>query len=209
MKLYNYFRSSASYRVRIALELKGLAPDIVQVHLGKGEQRMEEFLSLSPQGLVPVLEDGEVVLSQSLAIIEYLEELYPEPRLLPGIPSERAHVRELALSVACDIHPLNNLRVLQYLTADLCISEEDKLRWYRHWIKTGLMALEEMLVESPLTGSFCFRDQPTLADICLIPQLYNARRFECPLEEYPTILGIEEACLHLPAFTETAPKEPA
>jgi maleylpyruvate isomerase len=207
MKLYSYFRSSASYRVRIALNLKGLDYEYAAVHLrrGGGEHRSADYRALNPQALVPTLVDGERVLTQSLAIIEYLEETHPQPPLLPAAPADRAHVRALAQLVACEIHPLNNLRVLGYLTGELGVSEEAKNRWYRHWVALGLQALEAQLARDPRTGRFCFGDAPGLADCCLVPQLANARRFECDLSGYPTLTRIERACLELPAFQRAAP----
>ncbi len=207
MRLYNYFRSSASYRVRIALNLKGLPYEYHSVHLSRagGEQFSPAFRELNPLSLVPLLEDGERRISESLAIIEYLEETHPEPPLLPREPAERARVRALALTVACDIHPLNNLRVLQYLSSELAVSGEVKTRWYRHWIQLGFAALEAELARRP-AGRFCHGDTPGLADCCLIPQLFNARRFDCELSAYPTLLAIEASCLALPAFRDAAPE---
>lgn len=211
MKLYNYFRSSASYRVRIALNLKGLPYDYAVTHLTRdgGEQFRPEFRSMNPQALIPVLQDGDRTLTQSLAIIEYLDEVHPRPPLLPRDPAERARVRALALIVACEIHPLDNLRVLQYLTGKLGLSEEKKNEWYHHWIALGLQALETQLASSPRTGKFCHGDTPTLADCCLVPQLVNARRFRGDVSAYPTLLRIERACNELAAFQRAAPdKQP-
>lgn len=207
MRLYNYYRSSASYRVRIALNLKGLSYEYRSVHLTRagGEQFAPAFRELNELSLVPVLEDGGQRFTQSLAIIEYLDEAYPEPALLPASAAERARVRALALSVACEIHPLNNLRVLNYLTKDLAVSSDAKLRWYRHWVELGLAALESEVNRGP-RGRFCHGESPGLADCCLIPQLFNARRFECDLSSYPTLLAIENNCLALPAFREAAPE---
>ena len=205
MKLIGYYRSSAAYRVRIAINLKGLTVEHGSVHLAKGEQKQPAFAALNPQKLVPVLEDGQDRLFQSLAILEYLEETHPEPPLLPVEPAARARVRALAQIVACEIHPLNNLRVLGYLTGELEISEEAKLAWYRHWIAEGLGALEAILAGSPDTGRFCHGDMPGMADVCLVPQLFNARRFDCPLTDYPTLLRIDAACAALPAFQDAAP----
>jgi maleylpyruvate isomerase len=192
VKLYNYFRSTASYRVRIALNLKGCRYDYQSVHLsrGGGEQFSPEFRRVNPQSLVPVLEDGPQRFTQSLAIIEYLEDKYPQPPLLPSDPAARARVRALALSVACDLHPLNNLRVLNYLTQELGVSEEAKVRWYQRWVALGLQALEAQLASDPDVGLFCHGDTPGLADCCLVPQLFNARRFQCDLSAYPRLLGI-------------------
>ena len=208
MKLYSYFRSSASYRMRIALNLKDLAYEYVDVHLSRngGEQFSPSFRTVNPQSLVPVLEDGEHRLSQSLAIIEYLDEAYPQFPLLPDAPHERARVRALAQIVVCEIHPLDNLRVLRYLSGTLGVGEEAKLSWYRHWVNVGLQALEAQL--SPLAGTrhFCHGDRPGIADCCLVPQLYNARRFACDLTAYPTLIHIEENCLALEAFQRAAPE---
>ncbi|HLT79157.1 MAG TPA: maleylacetoacetate isomerase [Ferrovibrio sp.] len=205
MLLYGYFRSSAAYRVRIALNLKGLAYDHRFIHLQKNDQLGDDFARLNPQQLVPALVEGDHVFTQSLAIIEYLEETHPEPALLPGDAAERARVRALALAIACDIHPLNNLRVLRYLTRDLGISEEKKDQWYRHWVETGLQAVEKLLTGSPATGRFCHGDTPTLADICLVPQVANARRFKCDLSACPTVVRIDAECAKLDAFARAAP----
>lgn len=204
MKLYTFFRSSASYRVRIALNLKGLEYEQVPVHLRRGEQWEPGYRAVNPQALVPALEDGARPLTQSLAIIEYLEERYPEPPLLPREPADRALVRAMALTVACEIHPLQNLRVLNYLKQELQESEEAANRWARHWIGLGLAALEQLTLGAP--GRFCFGDSPTLADVFLVPQLYNARRFACDLSPYPRLLGIDENCRALPAFAEASPE---
>lgn len=206
MKLYGYFRSSAAYRVRIALNLKGLAYEQVAVNLADGEQRGVDNLARNPQGLVPVLEtDDGTRLTQSLAICEYLDERYPEPPLLPADAAERARVRALAQAIACEIHPLNNLKVLKYLTGELGVSDEARLGWYRHWISEGFDALETRLADSPATGAFCHGDTPTLADACLVPQVFNARRFDCDLSAYPTIRRIAERCATLDAFQRAAP----
>jgi maleylacetoacetate isomerase len=205
MKLVGYFRSSAAYRVRIALNFKGLEVDHDFVQLAQGEQNEPAFAARNPQKLVPVLEDGPNQLIQSLAIVEYLEETHPEPPLLPIEPAARARVRALAQIVACEIHPLNNLRVLGYLTGELGIAEEAKLAWYRHWIAEGLEALEAVLAASPDTGRFCHGDRPGLADICLVPQLFNARRFGCQLSAFPTLLRIDLDCGLLSAFSHAAP----
>ena len=209
MKLFSYFRSSASYRVRIALNLKGLAYEVVPVHLlkGGGEQLAPAYRALSPDGLVPVLLDDDtgLALNQSLAIVEYLEETYPTPALLPEKAADRAWVRSLALSIACDIHPLNNLRVLLYLTQELNVSEEDKNRWYRHWCEQGLAAIESVLARDLRVGIYCFGKMPTLADCCLIPQVANAQRLQCDLSAMPTILRINAACMELESFRHASP----
>jgi maleylacetoacetate isomerase len=206
MKLHTYYRSSAAYRVRIAMALKGLDYDSVFHHLRRGEQAAEPYRSLNPQKLVPALEGEGAVITQSLAIIEYLEETHPAPPLLPPDPAGRARVRSIALSIACEIHPLNNLRVLRYLRSPLGHDEAAIEEWYRHWVAEGLGALEAQLSRSPQTGAFCHDSMPTIADCCLIPQLYNARRFDCDLNPYPTLLGIEERAVALPAFAEAAPE---
>ncbi|RTR05917.1 maleylacetoacetate isomerase [Halomonas nitroreducens] len=205
--LYGYFRSSAAYRVRIALNLKGLAYDQAPVNLVKAEQRGDDFRARNPQGLVPVLEtdDGER-LTQSLAICEYLEERYPAPALLPVDPAGRARVRGLAQLVASEIHPLNNLRVLKYLVHELGVDDTAKLAWYRHWIHEGFAAMEAMLTQDAGTGEFCHGDAPTLADVCLVPQVFNAERFECDLSAYPTIRRLVASCRALPAFQQAAPE---
>jgi maleylacetoacetate isomerase len=207
MRLYDYFRSSAAYRLRIALNLKGVKPDErTFVHLRMGNQRAQDYLALNPQGLVPALalDDGHV-LTQSLAIIEYLEETVPNPPLLPEQPEARAPVRALALQIACEIHPLNNLRVLNYLLGTLGVTREQKDGWYRYWVDVGFEALERQLSREAETGKFCHGDSPTLADICLVPQLANARRFNIDLSPYPTLIRIEAACNTLPAFADAEP----
>jgi len=211
MILYTFFRRSAAYRVRIALNLKGLAYEAVPVHLsrGGGEQLAPAYRKLNPQSLVPVLQDGERVLAQSLAIMEYLEEVYPLQPLLPKNPAARARVRSLALAIACEIHPLNNLRVLNYLSGPLGLGDDARRTWYHHWIALGLGALEARLAGDRETGSFCHGDAPGLADCCLVPQLANARRFKCDVSPYPTLLGIEKNCQALDAFQRAAPdKQP-
>ena len=208
MKLYGYFRSSAAYRVRIALNLKGLAPEATSLHLVKGQQRASDYLALNPQGLVPALVTDEgKVLTQSLAIIDWLEETHPKPPLLPADALGRARARGLALAIACDIHPLNNLRVLNYLTNTLGVSDEQKNGWYRYWIDTGFEALERRLAGERETGRFCHGAAPTLADICLVPQVWNARRFKIDLSPYPTIVHIDAACQELSAFADAAPEK--
>lgn len=206
MELYGYWRSSAAYRVRIALNLKGLAATQHTVNLRIGEHRGEAYRRLNPQARVPVLVDGEHTFTQSIAILEYLEECHPEPPLLPKAPQERARVRALVQLVASDMHPVNNLGVLQYLVKELGASEEQKLAWYRHWIAEGFAALEAMLAKDPHTGRYCHGDVPGMADLCLVPQVYNARRFECDLSAYPTIVRIDAACSELEAFRKAAPE---
>jgi maleylacetoacetate isomerase len=206
LKLYGYFRSSAAYRVRIALALKGLAYEYLAVHLRKGEQDAAEYRELNPNALVPTLVDDRGTFTQSLAIIEYLDERHPEPPLLPHTPEARSRVRAIALAIACDIHPLDNLRVLRYLMRTLGASEETKDAWYRHWVDVGLGALEAQLARDPATGEFCHGGTPTLADCCLVPQLANARRAGIPLEAYPTLTRIEANCNVLPAFAAAAPE---
>ncbi|MBB3141426.1 maleylacetoacetate isomerase [Halomonas organivorans] len=206
--LYGYFRSSAAYRVRIALNLKGLAYDQAPVNLVKGEQRGEAHLARHPQGLVPVLEtDDGLRLTQSLAICEYLEECHPTPALLPEHPADRARVRALAQLVACEIHPLDNLRVLKYLVGELGVDDAAKLAWYRHWVHEGFAALETQLSREAGSGEFCHGDTPTLADICLVPQVFNAERFECDLSAYPRIRRIAGNARALEAFRKAAPEE--
>ncbi|MDO8178080.1 MAG: maleylacetoacetate isomerase [Undibacterium sp.] len=211
MKLYGYFRSSASYRVRIALNLKGLDAEHVPVHLvnNGGEQLSENFRALNPEALVPALMDidagQQIVLSQSLAIMEYLEEKYPTPALLPDNAADRAHVRSLGLSIACEIHPLNNLRVLKYLTTTLGLSDEQKNAWYQHWCISGLAALEQRLASDKRTGDFCFGHAPTLADCCLVPQIFNAQRFNCDLSGMPTLMRVNQRCLEMDAFIKAMP----
>lgn len=202
MQLYDYFRSSAAFRVRIALNLKGLEYDRVPVNLVAAQQRDEDYLALNPQGLVPaiVTEEG-AVLTQSIAILEWLEEAYPQVPLLPREALARARVRAIMQTVACDIHPLNNLRVLNYLTGPLGVDEENKLSWYRHWIALGFAALEQQ-VEGP---EFCFGNTASLADVCLVPQVYNARRFSVDMQPYPRLQAISAALEQQPAFTSAAP----
>jgi maleylacetoacetate isomerase/maleylpyruvate isomerase len=211
MKLYTYFRSSAAYRVRIALHLKGLAFDSVPVHLLQdgGEQRQAAYLARNPLGLLPTLEDGSTVLTQSLAIIEWLEETHPGSPLLPDTADARAQVRAIAQTIACDIHPLNNLRVLDYLGTTLGVNEEQKTQWYRHWVQEGLAAVERLLAQSAAHSAFCFGNTPGLADCCLVPQVFNARRFDCALDAMPTIQRIVSACEALEAFHKAAPAQQA
>lgn len=207
LKLYTYFRSSAAYRVRIALNLKDLAWTAVPVHLLRdgGQQNQPEYRSKSPLGTVPTLEDGDLAFTQSLAIIEYLDETHPLPRLLPASAEGRARVRAIAQTIACDIHPVNNLRILQYLGREFGATQDQKDAWYRHWVNDGLLAVEKLLAGHPRTGTFCHGETPGLADCCLVPQVFNARRFNCPLDELPTIRRIVEACEQLPAFQKAAP----
>ena len=207
MKLYSYFRSSASFRVRIALALKGLDYEYAPVHLlkGGGEQFSTGFMAINPAALVPVLDDDGTVLTQSLAIIEYLDETRPQPPLLPGDAVGRARVRALALAIACEVHPLNNTRVLGYLSNTLGVTDEQRNAWYRHWVETGLASLEAMLARDPRTGACCHGDVPTLADICLVPQVFNAQRFAARLDHVPTVMRIHEHCLTLPAFARSVP----
>ena len=208
LQLYSYFRSSAAYRVRIALNLKGLPFEYIPVHLLKdgGQQHAADYQGINPAELVPALvEDGHAI-TQSLAIMEYLDETHPEPALLPRDALGRARVRALAQSIACEMHPLNNLRVLQYLERDLKLDETAKNTWYRHWVTVGFTALEAMLANNPNTGIFCHGDTPGLADCCLMPQILNARRFDTPLDPFPTILRIETTCLALDAFAKAAPQ---
>lgn len=209
MKLYGYFRSSAVFRVRIALNLKNIPYDNVFIHLLKGEERTPAYLRLNPQGLIPALQDGSHLLTQSLAIIEYLEETQPQPPLLPATPVERVRVRALALMVACEIHPLNNTRVLAYLRTHFQLTPEQETAWHCHWMAAGLEAFERRLVQDGATGRFCHGDAPGLADLCLIPQVFNAHRVNCPLEPYPTIRRIFDECLRLDAFDRAQPgKQP-
>jgi maleylacetoacetate isomerase len=205
MKLYNYFRSSASFRVRIALALKGISYEYLPVHLAKGEHRQPDYTGIATDGLVPLLElpDG-TRLSQSMAIIEYLDETQPEPRLLPADALARARVRALAQTVACEIHPINNLRVLKYLSGVLKVDEEAKNTWYRHWVRTGLEAFERQLVQLP-TSTYCLGETPTLADCCLVPQIFNARRFDTPLDGLPRTMAAFDAAMDLPAFQQAQP----
>jgi maleylacetoacetate isomerase len=205
MKLYNYFRSSASYRVRIALALKGLPYEYVPVHLAKGEHKLAGYGAVAADGLVPLLElpDG-TRLSQSMAIMEYLDEQHPTPSLLPGDALAKARVRALAQSIACEIHPLNNLRVLKYLVRELKVEDEAKNTWYRYWVRTGLEAFERQLEQQP-PSVFCFGDTLTMADCCLVPQIYNAQRFDTPLGGLPRTMAAYEACMALPAFQAAQP----
>jgi maleylacetoacetate isomerase len=208
MKLYTYFRSSAAYRVRIALNVKGIEVQYIPKHLIRegGEHQLDDYLALNPQGLVPALEHDGRVIGQSLAIIEYLEEVNPEPPLLPADPGERAIVRSMALSVACDIHPLNNLRVLNYLKDQFVLDGEAVSRWYRHWVAEGFRGLEEMAKRSSADRRHLYGSTVTLADVVLVPQMYNARRFNCNLAAYPTLVAICEHLESLPAFAAARPE---
>lgn len=207
MKLYSYFRSSAAYRVRIALNLKGLAYEYAPIHLLRdgGQQLKPEYRELNPDGIVPAFIDGEDVLTQSLAIIEYLEETHPEPALLPGTPLDRAFIRSIALQVACEIHPIDNLRVLKYLKHTLKVGDQAKDEWYRHWLESGFESLEKRLANDPRVGKLCFGDTPTLADLCLVPQVFNARRFNIDMSRYPTIERIADHAAQIDAFARAAP----
>ena len=207
LTLYTYWRSSAAYRVRIALALKGLDATQIPVHLLKdgGQQRAEPYKALNPAQLVPTLQHDALTLNQSLAIIEYLDAVYPQQPLLPEDPATAAVVRALALDIACDIHPLNNLRVLQYLTTTLGVSEQQKTDWIQHWLRQGFAALEQRLALT--AGQYCVGDQVTLADLCLVPQVYNALRFAVDLTPYPQIQKVYQQCLLLPAFVSASPEQ--
>ncbi len=207
MKLYNYFRSSASFRVRIALNFKGLPYEYAVVHLtkGGGQQFAPEFRAINPDALIPVLDDAGQRLTQSLAIIEYLDETHPEPPLLPKAPLERAYVRAIALGIACEIHPLNNLRVLRYLVRDLKATDEQKNAWYRHWVEQGLASIEARLVAEGKCGRYALGNQVTLADVVIVPQIFNAQRFDCRLDHVPTVMRIFDHCMELPAFVDAQP----
>ena len=205
MKLYGFFRSSAAFRVRIALNLKGLAYESVPIHLRRNDQQGPEYLGVNPQALVPTLEDDGRVLTQSLAIIEYLDETRPDPPLLPPLPAERARVRALADIVACDIHPINNLRVLRYLSRSFGRGENDIAAWYNHWIDAGFQALEALLAHDPQTGPFCHGDRPGLADVALVPQVVNAERYQLAMAPYPTIVRIYDNCMKLGPFLAAHP----
>lgn len=205
MQLYSYFRSSASYRVRIALALKGLAYDYVPIHLVRNEQLKPPFSDIAANKLVPALVEDQHVLTQSMAIIEYLEETHPEPPLLPGDALARARIRSLAQDIACEIHPINNLRVLRFLVHEMKLSEDDKNRWYRHWVESGLEVVERRLAADSATGTFCHGDTPTLADCVLVPQIHNAQRMDCGLDHVPTVMRVFAACMQHPAFATTQP----
>jgi maleylacetoacetate isomerase len=207
MKLHSYFRSSATFRVRIALNLKGVPYEIVPLHLlkGGGEQFSEAYIQTNPASLIPALEDDGQVLTQSLAIIEYLDERYPEPPLLPADPVSRAYVRAIALAIACDIHPLNNLRVLRYLVRDLKLPDEKKDAWVRHWIELGLGQVERLVASSGHSGRYAFADQVTIADLAIVPQIFNAKRSGCDLAKAPTLNAITDRCMQLDAFARAQP----
>lgn len=211
MKLYTYFRSSAAYRVRIALNLKGLPYEAIPVHLlnNGGEQLSAQYRGVNPGALVPALDDDGAVLTQSLAILEYLDERHGQAPLLPADPLGRARVRALAQTIACDIHPLGNLRVLKYLTDTLGADAQAKQAWSRHWIEQGFAALEQLLARDAIGGPFCHGDTPTMADCCLVPQVFNARRFHVDLTPYPTIVAIDSACNALPLFQAAHPAQQA
>jgi len=207
MKLYTYFRSSAAYRVRIALKLKGMAYDAIPVHLLKdgGQHLQDDYRKINPSGLVPSFQDDRITLTQSMAIIEYLEEIHPEPPLLPKDAPGRGRVRELAQIIGCDIHPVNNLRVLSYLVKHLGLSDHAKTEWYRHWIIEGFQSLEAHLARDPGAGPFCHGDHPTIADCYLVPQVFNAQRFNIDVSAYPNIDRINSLCIELPAFKAAHP----
>jgi maleylpyruvate isomerase len=206
LKLYSYYRSSAAFRVRIALELKGLDWESIPVNLRLGGQKQQSFQQNNPQGLIPLLELNGQFFAQSLAIIEYLEEMHPDPQLLPSGITERAQVRGMAYQVAMEIHPLNNLRVLKYLEDELGLDEDKKSCWYQHWIAEGFSAFEKTLRNYGSEGQFCFGDSPSLADLCLIPQVYNGLRFKCDHSAYPLIQAIWDNCTKLEAFKTAAPE---
>jgi maleylpyruvate isomerase len=209
LKLYDYFRSSAAFRVRIAMNIKQLKYELIPVHLINhgGEQYSEQYQKINPQSLVPSLQDGDRIVTQSLAIIDYLEDVQPTPSLFPSDFYEKALVKSFALAIVADLHPVNNLRVLKYLTNELQVSEDQKNQWYQHWIQLGLAALEKKLEARDSTDTFCFGNKATLADICLVPQMYNARRFNCDLKPYPTLINIDAHCQTLPAFRQAWPME--
>lgn len=211
MNLYTYYRSSAAFRVRIALELKRLSYASIPIHLLRegGRQRSPEYAARNPAQLIPALDVDGATLTQSLAILEYLEETHPRPALLPADAIDRARVRALALSIACDIHPLNNLRVLRYLGSTLAIEEDRRNAWYRHWIDIGFAALEQLLARDRPAGPFCHGETPGMADCCLVPQVFNARRYEMSLEPYPNIRAVHEACMRIEAFQRAAPEAQA
>lgn len=206
VKLYSFWRSSACYRVRIALNLKRVAFETIPVHLAKNEQYQAAFKDINPQEIIPVLMHGGRVLRQSLAIMEYLDESWPENPLLPSVARDRQRSRAIAQAIACEIHPLNNLRVLRYLETELGVEQEKREAWIRHWIKSGFDALEQILADNPSTGAFCEGDRPTIADCCLVPQVYNAKRFGVDMSPYPNIERINADCLALEAFDKARPE---
>jgi len=207
-RLYSFWRSSAAYRVRIALHLKGIDFEIVPVSLkpGDDEQRKDAYRAINPQMLVPFFDDGEVAIGQSMAILEYLEESYPEPRLLPASEPLRSQVRAICNMIACDIHPLNNLRVLQYLSGELGVAEAQRNAWYAHWIAAGFQAAEQISVRYAHDGPYAFGRDITLADVLLVPQVYNARRYTVPLDEYPRLVAVADACNEMQAFIDAMPE---
>ncbi len=207
MKLYTFFRSSASFRVRIALNHKGLKYEHAGVSLPKGEHLEAGYKSVNAQGLVPALEDGGRLLTQSLAIIEYLDEVYPGPKLLPMVPLNRAYVRGFSQIIACEIHPLNNLRTRKYISKTYKLDEDGVNAWYRHWIAEGFQMMEALLVQERKNGKYCYRDQVTMADCCLVPQVFNAILYKCDLKPYPTVMRIHEACMKLDAFVLAQPSK--
>ena len=209
LELYTFSKSSATYRVRIALNYKGIdyQPHYIDLTKGKGENFEAEYMSINTQGFVPTLVNGDNVLQQSMAILEYLEEKHPTPAMLPVNPEDRAYVRAITNMIACDIHPLNNLRVLHYIENDLNLEVEQKLEWYRHWIREGFTALENFLLRNKKHGQYCFGDDPSLADACLVPQVYNAYRYQCDMDDYPAIRGINEHCQALVSFRNAAPEK--
>lgn len=207
LTLYDYWRSSAAYRVRIALNVKELPYQSVPINLLKGEQQGEQYKALNPQGAVPMLVAGDQRITQSLAIIEYLEETHPMPALLPKGAEARAAARAMAMVVACDIHPIINPRVQKYVTDRLGHNEDEKIAWYAHWVSEGLRALETLVKQHGSTGRFCLGDAPTVADLCLIPQMYNARRFNVPVDGFPTLVAIDAHCSALPAFDKARPEK--
>ena len=206
LTLYSYFRSTAAYRVRIALAIKEVNYRLIPVNLLKGEHKEDHYVDKNPDGLVPMLETPSIALGQSMAILEYLEETYPTPSLLPTNAEHRAYIRALAYTIASDIHPINNLRVLKYLTNTLGLSEDSKIKWYHHWLEQGFTSIEQRLQQNRNKGDYCFSDTPSLADICLVPQIYNAKRFDFSMQAYPEIMRIHENCMSLAAFESTRPE---
>ena len=207
MKLYTFFRSSASFRVRIAMNHKGLKYEPALVSLPKGEHLDAKYRSINSQGLVPALDDAGHILTQSLAIMEYLDEVHPGPKLLPSNPLDRAYVRALSQIVACEIHPLNNQRTLKYIRGSYKLDEEGVNTWYRHWIADGFRMMESFLTDSKKSGKYCYRDQITMADCCLVPQVFNAQRYNCDLKPYPTVMRIHEVCMKLEPFIQAQPSK--